>query len=168
MSDPTPQSDRAERASERLGQVIATMPASNELAVLAEILIEQMKVVDAQHHVVALMESTDQKLTATVQALREENAQLTKLVTQARQAFVGEIAAKAADQARRAAAAEVTDELARLRVAIESRDRVVAAHPAAAATQSALGSLAVRMGIAFLAGAALVWVVGHLSRTLGI
>jgi formate dehydrogenase maturation protein FdhE len=162
MSDPTPQADRADKASERLGQVLATMPASNELAVLAEILIEQMKVVDAQHHVVALMESTDQKLTATVQALREENAQLTKLVTQARQSFVGEVAAKAADQARRAASAEVADELARLRLAVEARDRAVAGQAAKATPQSALGSLAVLAVIALCAGAAAVWAVGHL------
>ncbi|HHV7521269.1 TPA: hypothetical protein ACUNF5_002753 [Burkholderia orbicola] len=168
MSDPTPQSDRAEKASERLGQVIATMPASNELAVLSEILIEQMKVVDAQHHVVALMESTDQTLTATVQALREENAQLTKLVTQARQAFVGEVAAKAADQARRAAAAEVTDELFRLRVAVESRDRAVAGQPTGSAARSAHGALAAQIVLAFCAGAAAVWGAGHLSHALGI
>ncbi len=167
MSEPTPQADRAEKASDRLGQVIATMPASNELAVLAEILIEQMKVVDAQHHVIALMESTDQQLTATVQALREENAQLTRLVTQARQSFVGEIAAKAADQARRAAAAEVVDELARLRFAVESRDRAIGTHPTTSARRSALGLLAARFGIAFGAGAATVWVVGHLLRALG-
>lgn len=168
MSDQTPQSDRTERASERLGQVLATMPASNELAVLAEILIEQMKVVDAQHHVVTLMESTDQKLTATVQALREENAQLTKLVTQARQAFVGEVAAKAADQARRAAAAEVVDELAKLRVAVESNDRALAGRPAGGATRSAIGPLIARIGIAFCAGAAAVLVVGHLSHAIGL
>ncbi|WP_232440461.1 hypothetical protein [Burkholderia ubonensis] len=128
---------------------------------LAEILIEQMKVVDAQHHVVELMESTDQKLTATVQALREENAQLTKLVTQARQSFVGEIAAKAADQARRAATAEVADGLARLRVAVESGDRARAANPAAAA-RAAIGSLAAQIAAAFCAGAAVVWVASHL------
>jgi hypothetical protein len=39
VSEATPQADRAEKASERLGKVIAAMPASNELAVLAEILI---------------------------------------------------------------------------------------------------------------------------------
>ncbi|WP_321964992.1 hypothetical protein [Paraburkholderia sp. J7] len=162
MNEPTPQPDHAGRASERLGHVIATMPASNELAVLAEILIEQMKVVDAQHHVVALMESTDQKLTATVQALREENTQLTKLLTQSRQAFIGEVAAKAADQARRAATADVVDELARLRAAVESRGRVVPTNPAVAAT----GSLVAFMGIAFCAGAALIWVVARLAHTL--
>lgn len=161
MSESTPQSDRAEKASERLGQVIATMPASNELAVLAEILIEQMKVVDAQHHVVALMESTDQKLTATVQALRSENMQLTSLVTEARRAFVGEVAAKAADQARRAATAEVADALYRLRVAIEGRDRESAAQPATAA-RSAIGSLVAQIAVAFCAGAAVVWVASHL------
>ncbi|HDR9511100.1 hypothetical protein C5615_32770 [Burkholderia cepacia] len=161
MSESTPQSDRAEKASERLGQVIATMPASNELAVLAEILIEQMKVVDAQHHVVALMESTDQKLTATVQALRSENMQLTSLVTEARRAFVGEVAAKAADQARRAATAEVADALYRLRVAIEGRDRESAAQPATA-ERSAIGSLVAQIAIAFCAGAAVVWVASHL------
>jgi formate dehydrogenase maturation protein FdhE len=164
MTEPTPQPDHAGRASERLAQVIATMPASNELAVLAEILIEQMKVVDAQHHVVALMESTDQQLTATVQALREENAQLTKWVTQSRQAFIGEIAAKAADQARRAATAEVVEELARLRVAVESQDRATNQKPTASA--SADGSLAARLGIAFCAGAALVWVAAHLVHAL--
>jgi len=162
MNEPTPQPDHAGRASERLGQVIATMPASNELAVLAEILIEQMKVVDAQHHVVALMESTDQKLTATVQALREENTQLTKLLTQSRQAFIGEVAAKAADQARRAATADVVDELARLRAAVESSGRVVPTSPAVAAT----GSLVAFMGIAFCVGAALIWVVSRLAHTL--
>ncbi|MCA3786709.1 MAG: hypothetical protein IOC33_00365 [Burkholderia sp.] len=167
MSDQTPQSDRAGKASERLGQVLATMPASNELAVLTEILIEQMKVVDAQHHVVALMESTDQTLTSTVQALREENAQLTKLITQARQAFVGEVAAKAADQARRAATAEVAEELARLRVAVEARDHVTTAHPVLA-TRSAIASFAAQLAIAFCAGAAVVWVAGHLSHALGI
>ncbi|WP_175804231.1 hypothetical protein [Burkholderia cenocepacia] len=164
MSDQTPQSDRADKASERLGQVLATMPASNELAVLAEILIEQMKVVDAQHHVVTLMESTDQKLTATVQALREENAQLTKLVTQARQAFVGEVAAKAADQARRAAAAEVVDALAQLRVAVESHDRTarhIASGRSVRSPLEALGSFAGQIAAAFCAGAALVWVAGH-------
>ncbi|MCG5076305.1 hypothetical protein [Paraburkholderia tagetis] len=162
MNEPTPQPDHAGKASERLGQLIATMPASNELAVLAEILIEQMKVVDAQHHVVALMESTDQKLTTTVQALREENAQLTKLLTQSRQAFIGEIAAKAADQARRAATADVADELARLRVAVESRDRVVNTKPVVPAT----GPIAARMGIAFCVGAALIWIVARLAHTL--
>ncbi|MFD1559544.1 hypothetical protein ACFSHT_28550 [Paraburkholderia silviterrae] len=162
MNEPTPQPDHAGKASERLGQLIATMPASNELAVLAEILIEQMKVVDAQHHVVALIESTDQKLTATVQALREENAQLAKLLTQSRQAFIGEIAAKAADQARRAATADVADELARLRVAVESRDRAVNTKPVVPAT----GSIAARMGIAFCAGAALIWIVARLAHTL--
>lgn len=168
MSETTPQSDRAAKASERLGHVIASMPASNELAVLAEILIEQMKVVDAQHHVVVLMESTDQKLTATVQALREENTQLTKLIAQARQAFVGEIAAKAADQARRAAASEVADELARLRLALESRDRAVTTRASAGPMRSALGSFGAQLGIAFCAGAALVWLAGHLSHALGI
>lgn len=168
MSEPTPQSERAAKASERLGQVIASMPASNELAVLAEILIEQMKVVDAQHHVVVLMESTDQKLTATVQALREENAQLTKLIAQARHAFVGEIAAKAADQARRAAASQVEEELARLRLALESRDRALTTRAPLTTIRSALGSLAALAGIAFSAGAALVWIVGHLSHALGI
>lgn len=167
MNDPTRQSDRAAKASERLGQVIATMPASNELAVLAEILIEQMKVVDAQHHVVVLMESTDQKLTATVRALREENTQLTKLISQARQAFVGEIAAKAADQARRAAATEVAQELACLRLALESRDRASTTRFPATAMRSALGPLVALAGIAFCAGAALVWMVGHLSHAFG-
>lgn len=167
MSDPTPKSDSAEKASERLGKVIATMPASNELVVLTEVLIEQMKVVDAQHHVVMLMESTDQKLTATVQALREENAQVTRLIAQARQAFVGELAAKAADQARRAAATEVADELARLRVAIESRDRPLASHSPATALYAALGSLRARMALAFCAGAALIWTVNHLSLAIG-
>ncbi len=161
MNEPTPQPDHAGRASERLAHVLATMPASDELAVLAEILIEQMKVVDAQHHVVTLMESTDQKLTATVQVLREENAQLTKWITQSRQAFIGEIAAKAADQARRAATAEVVEELARLRIAVESRNR--AAMPKHAV--SAAGPLAARLGIAFCAGAALVWVAAHLAHT---
>jgi formate dehydrogenase maturation protein FdhE len=168
MNEATPQSDRAAKASERLGQVIASMPASNELAVLAEILIEQMKVVDAQHHVVMLMESTDQKLTATVQALRDENAQLTKLIAQARHAFVGEVAAKAADHARRAAAAEVAEELARLRLALESRDRAITSHAPATAVRSVLCSIGAQVGIAFCAGAALVWVVGHLSHALGI
>lgn len=168
MSESTPQSDRAAKASERLGQVIASMPASTELAVLAEVLIEQMKVVDAMHHVVMLTESTDQKLTATVQALREENAQLTKLISQARHAFVGEVAAKAADQARRAAAAEVAEELARLRVAFESRARAVSARSPSAAMHSALGSLAALAGVAFCAGAACLWLVGHLSHALGI
>ncbi|MEX3555365.1 MAG: hypothetical protein VB131_01620 [Burkholderia gladioli] len=146
--------------------MIATMPASNELAVLAEILIEQMKVVDAQHHVVALMESTDQKLTATVQALRAENTQLTILISEARQAFVGEVAAKAADQARRAATAEVADALYRLRIAVEGRDRDSAAPPPTTA-RSAIGSLIAQMAVAFCAGAAVVWVAGHLSRALG-
>jgi hypothetical protein len=168
MSETTPRSDQAEKASERLGKVIATMPASNELAVLAEILIEQMKVVDAQYHVVTLMESTDQKLTATVNALREENGQLTKLLTQARQVFVGEVAAKAADQARRAAAAEVANELARLRVALEARDHAVAGRHLAAATRPVFGPPIAWTGIAFCVGAALVWVVGHLSRASGI
>lgn len=163
-----PQSDRAEKASARLGQMLATMPASNELAVLTEILIEQMKVVDAQHHVVSLMESTDQKLTATVQALREENAQLTKLVTQARQAFVGEVAAKAADQARRAAAAQVVDELLRLRVAIESRDRAISIRPAPTTARAARGALSAQVGIALCAGAALIWAVDHLVRAAGL
>ncbi|PMS15600.1 hypothetical protein C0Z18_26650 [Trinickia dabaoshanensis] len=168
MNEATPQSDRAAKASERLGQVIATMPASNELAVLAEILIEQMKVVDAQHHVVMLMESTDQKLTTTVQALRDENAQLTRLVVQARQAFVGEVAAKAADQARRAAASEVAEELARLRLAVESRDRAITTRSSAAAMRSTLSSLGAQIGIAFCAGAAIVWMAGHLAHALGI
>ena len=164
MSEVAPQPDRAGKASERLGQVLASMPASNELAVLAEILIEQMKVVDAQHHVVMLMESTDQKLTATAQALRDENAQLTKLVAQARLAFVGEVAAKAADQARRGAAAQVAEELARLRLALEPGDRAIAARSPVAA---ALGPLAALAGIAFCAGAAFIWIVGHLSHALG-
>lgn len=168
MSEATPQSDCAAKASERLGQVIASMPASNELAVLAEILIEQMKVVDAQHHVVVLMESTDQKLTATVQALREENVQLTKLIAQARHAFVGEIAAKAADQARRAAASQVEEELARLRLALESRDRALTARTPVTTIRAALGSFAAQAGIALCAGAAVVWIVGHLSRALGM
>ncbi|WP_028215758.1 hypothetical protein [Paraburkholderia mimosarum] len=162
MNELTPQPDHAGRASERLGKVIATIPASDELAVLAEILIEQMKVVDAQHHVVALMESTDQKLTSTVQSLREENAQLTKLLTQSRQAFIGEVAAKAADQARRAATADVVDELARLRAAVESRDRAVTPRPAVRAS----GFLTACMGMAFCAGAALVWVAARLAHTL--
>jgi formate dehydrogenase maturation protein FdhE len=168
MNEATPRSDRAAKASERLGQVIASMPASNELAVLAEILIEQMKVVDAQHHVVMLMESTDQKLTTTVQALRDENAQLTKLIAQARQAFVGELAAKAADQARRAAATQVAEELARLRLALESRDRAITSRGPASALRSVLASIAAQVSIAFCAGAALVWVVGHLSHAFGI
>lgn len=168
MSEATPQSDRAAKASERLGQVIASMPASIELAVLAEILIEQMKVVDAQHHVVMLMESTDQKLTTTVQALRDENAQLTKLIAQARQAFVGEVAAKAADQARRAAAAEVAEELARLRLALESRDRAIAPRAPVTTIRATLGLFAAQAGIAFCAGAALVWIIGHFSHALGI
>jgi hypothetical protein len=108
------------------------------------------------------MESTDQKLTATVQALREENTQLTKLLTQSRQAFIGEVAAKAADQARRAATADVVDELARLRAAVESSGRVVPTSPAVAAT----GSLVAFMGIAFCVGAALIWVVSRLAHTL--
>ncbi|MEB2558796.1 hypothetical protein [Burkholderia cenocepacia] len=166
MSDSTPQSDRAEKASERLGQVIATMPASNELAVLAEILIEQMKVVDAQHHVVALMESTDQKLTATVQALRAENTQLTILISEARQAFVGEVAAKAADQARRAATAEVADSLYRLRIAVEGRDRESAVPPVPPVRRT-IGVFVAQIAVAFCAGAALVWVAGHLPRVLG-
>lgn len=168
MNTPTPQSDRAEKASERLGQVIASMPASNELAVLAEILIEQMKVVDAEHHVVMLMESTDQKLTTTVQALRDENAQLTKLIAQARQAFVGEVAAMAADQARRAAAAQVAEELARLRLAVESRDRAITLRSPASAMRSTLGFLGAQIGIAFCAGAAVVWMAGRLAHALGI
>jgi formate dehydrogenase maturation protein FdhE len=167
MSEVGPQPDRAGKASERLAQVLASMPASNELAVLAEILIEQMKVVDAQHHVVMLMESTDQRLTATVQALREENAQLTKLVAQARQAFVGEVAAKAADQARRGAAAQVAEELARLRLALESGDRAIAKRSPVASARSALGSLAALAGLAFCAGAAFIWIVGHISHALG-
>lgn len=168
MSESTPQSDRATKASERLGQVIASMPSSNELAVLAEILIEQMKVVDAQHHVVVLMESTDQKLTATVQALREENAQLTKLIAQARHAFVGEIAAKAADQARRAAASQVAEELARLRLALESREHTIGTRAPVTTIRAALGLFAAQAGITFCAGAAAVWIVGHLSHALGI
>jgi hypothetical protein len=127
-----------------------------------------MKVVDAQHHVVALTESTDQKLTATVQALREENVQLTKLLMQARQAFVGEIAAKAADQARRAAAAEVAYELAQLRVALESRDRAAAGLSPAATTRSMIGSPIAWTGVAFCVGVAIVWAVGHLSHVPGI
>ncbi|CAB3772103.1 hypothetical protein [Paraburkholderia humisilvae] len=168
MSEAASQPDRAENASERLGKIIATMPASNELAVLAEILIEQMKVADAQHHVVALMGSTDQKLTATVQALREENVQLTKLLMQARQSFIGEIAVKAADQARRAAAAEVANELAQLRIALESRDCALDGRSAAATARSMLGSPTAWTGIAFCVGAVLVWVVGHLSQLPGI
>jgi len=111
-----------------------------------------------------LMESTDQKLTATVQALRDENAQLTKLVAQARHAFVGEVAAKAADQARRGAAAQVAEELARLRLAVESGKRAIATDSPVA---SALRSVAAQASLAFCAGVAFSWIVGHLSRALG-
>ncbi|KKB61018.1 hypothetical protein WM40_25675 [Robbsia andropogonis] len=166
MNERAPESDSAEKASVRLGKVIATMPASNELAVLAEILIEQMKVVDAQHHVAMLMDVTDQRLTATVQALREETTQWSKLVGQARQSFVGELAAKAADQARQAATAEVADELARLRLALERRDPIKIRWPGTAPLSPRFASIPT--AIAFCAGAVALWGALHLSHLLGL
>lgn len=116
---------QADKPSDRLSAALASLPASGELreAALAEILAEQLRVVQSQRDVSALMDTTDQRLTATVQALRDENSKLAKLIGQASQAFMGELAARAADQARRAASEAIVDELARLRLAIEARER---------------------------------------------
>jgi hypothetical protein len=137
--------------TERLSAALASLPASAELreAALAEILIEQMKVIDAQRHVIELMDTTDRQLTTTVQALRDEINTFTKLIGQASQAFLGELAVRAADQARKTVADTVTEELIRLRRTIETRD----AHGPglAAAPRSVPMNRAIAIGVGTLA-----------------
>lgn len=113
----------AEKPTDQLAQRIAAIPSSNELreAALAEILIDQMKVIEAMNQVTQLQAETDTRLTATVQALREAITQFGKLVETSRAAFIGEVATRAADQARRAAVEAVSDELVKLRHAVEAR-----------------------------------------------
>ncbi|WP_155741444.1 hypothetical protein [Burkholderia territorii] len=127
MSDTAPDRKSADvnAASERLSAVLTAMPSSTELceAALVEILVEQLKVIQSQRDVGVLLESTDRQLTATVQVLRDENATLGKLIGQAREAFLGELAVRAADQARRSASEAVVEALERLRLAIEARER---------------------------------------------
>jgi len=111
-------------------------------------------------------EATDQRLTATVQALREETTQWKEVVGRARQSFVGELVVKAADQGRLAATAEVADELARLRLALERRDPIKIRWPGTAPLSPRFASIPT--AIAFWAGAGALWSVLHLSHLLGL
>ncbi|WP_186261392.1 hypothetical protein [Burkholderia gladioli] len=112
--------------SAHMRRLMSAMPSNDELrdAGIAEVMADQIKVIDAMHEVIKLQNESDLRLTATVQAFRDVNAQYLELLGAMRAAFVGEVAAKAADQARRVALEAVADELVKLRLAVEQRREV--------------------------------------------
>ncbi|WP_323123159.1 hypothetical protein [Burkholderia alba] len=156
------------RSGERLTALLAAQPSSSELReeVLIEILIDQMKVIEAMNQVTQLQVETDTRLTATVQALRDASAQFGKLIEMSRAAFIGEVATRAADQARRAAVEAVSDELAKLRHAVEVRTRERHSGADPRRTDSVLAvtrPLVFSVSVGVLVGVAvsIIWIARH-------
>ncbi len=137
VASPQLSPQKLDRPIDRPGAI----PSAEELreAVLAELMGEQLEIVRqqtelarAQRDVATLMDGVDRRLTATLQALRSETAQLAEIVGRSSDAFRGEVALRAAEHARREFAvstAGAMDVLAarmeRVRAAPSRKERLV-------------------------------------------